>query len=152
MAEEGKILGALGVDVKSVSLESGAGGGNADRVSPRVTVQLLQAVRKTPDYELFRAMLPVLGVDGTLADAVPKDSPARGKVFAKTGTYTDPDLLNERTHLRSKALAGYMTTASGKELIVCFFVNDVSLPQGVTGAREARVLGRLCEIVYRNGP
>jgi D-alanyl-D-alanine carboxypeptidase/D-alanyl-D-alanine-endopeptidase (penicillin-binding protein 4) len=152
MAEEGRQLNGLGVDVKTISLESGAGGGNADRVSPRSTVQLLQGIRKTPDYKVFHDCLPILGVDGTLADSVPMESPARGKVFAKTGTYTDPDLLNERVHLRSKALAGYMTTASGKELIFCFFVNDVSLPRGVDGSREGKALGKLCEIVYKLGP
>jgi D-alanyl-D-alanine carboxypeptidase/D-alanyl-D-alanine-endopeptidase (penicillin-binding protein 4) len=152
MAEEGKLAAALGVDVKTISLESGAGGGNADRVSPRATVQLLQGMRKAPEYKVFRDCLPVLGVDGTLADVVARDSPVRGKVLAKTGTYTDPDLLNERVHLRSKALAGYMNTASGKELIFCFFVNDVSLPKGVDSSREGRAMGTLCEIVYKFGP
>src|SRR5439155_1523001 len=138
LAEEAKVLAALGVDVPSISLESGAGGGNGDRVSPRATVQLLQGMRKSPEYAVFRDCLPVLGVDGTLADVVPADSPAKGKVFAKTGTYTDADLLNERTHLRSKALAGYMTTASGKELVFCVFVNDVALPKGADASREGK--------------
>jgi len=40
-----------------------------------------------------RSALPVLGVDGTLAGVLPKDSPAYGKVQAKTGTYIDNDLL-----------------------------------------------------------
>jgi len=150
MRLEGEELGKLGVGVGEISLESGAGGGNGDRVTPRATVQLLQAMAKRPDWPAYKAALPVLGVDGTLADVLPADSSARGKVFGKTGTYGDPDLLNQRTQLRAKSLAGVMTTASGRPLVVAIFVNDVSLPRGVDPAREGRQIGRLCEIIYQN--
>jgi D-alanyl-D-alanine carboxypeptidase/D-alanyl-D-alanine-endopeptidase (penicillin-binding protein 4) len=143
-------LAQLGVDVTSISLESGAGGGNADRVTPRVTVQLLTLLAARPDFATFQACLPVLGVDGTLVDVVGKDSPARGKVFAKTGTYTDSDLLNQRPYLRSKSLAGVMTTASGRKLAFAVFVNDVPLAKGIEPAREGKVIGRICEILYQD--
>jgi D-alanyl-D-alanine carboxypeptidase/D-alanyl-D-alanine-endopeptidase (penicillin-binding protein 4) len=94
----------------------------------------------------------VLGVDGTLADTVGRDSPARGKVFAKTGTYGDPDLLNDRVILRSKALAGVMTTADGRRLAFAFFVNEVPLPKGSTPTAVGKDLGRLCEVFYRDKP
>jgi serine-type D-Ala-D-Ala carboxypeptidase/endopeptidase (penicillin-binding protein 4) len=152
LRQEGKVLADLGVDLSEVSLESGAGGGNGDRVTPQVTVQLLQAMAKRPEFAAYKAALPVLGVDGTLADVVGADSPARGKVFGKTGTYTDPDLVNDRAYLRSKSLAGVMTAASGKTLYFAIFVNDVPLPAGVTSAREGKQLGRLCEIIYQNAP
>ena len=58
----------------------------ADNVTPRATVALLQGMRKRDDWPAYRAALPVLGVDGTLVDVVPSDSPAKGKVMAKTGT------------------------------------------------------------------
>ncbi len=141
-------LAKLGVDVDSISLESGAGGGNGDRVTPRVTVQLLTALAARPDFAAFQAYLPILGVDGTLVDVVGKNSPARGKVFAKTGTYTDADLLNQRTYLRSKTLAGVMTTASGRKLAFAVFVNDVPLAKGVESAREGKAIGCVCEILY----
>jgi D-alanyl-D-alanine carboxypeptidase/D-alanyl-D-alanine-endopeptidase (penicillin-binding protein 4) len=150
MQLEGEILAKLGLDVKEIALESGAGGGIADRVTPRMTVQLLQEMAKRPDWPVYKAALPVLGVDGTLADTVAADSPAKGKVFAKTGTYGDVDLLNQRTYLRSKSLAGVMTTASGRTLMIAMFVNDVPLPRGVTTAREGKQLGRLCEIIYEH--
>jgi D-alanyl-D-alanine carboxypeptidase/D-alanyl-D-alanine-endopeptidase (penicillin-binding protein 4) len=152
MRRQGKVLAKLGVDIKSISLESGAGGGNGDKVSPRATVQLLLAMRKRDDWAVFEAALPVLGVDGTLADAVGKDSPARGKVKGKTGTYTDRNLLNGRPHLRAKSLAGVMTTAKGKTLVFTLFVNDVLLPQGADSRREGRVLGKLSEIIQQNAP
>jgi D-alanyl-D-alanine carboxypeptidase/D-alanyl-D-alanine-endopeptidase (penicillin-binding protein 4) len=145
-------LADLGVDVESISLESGAGGGNGDRVTPRATVQLLQGMAKRPEFAAYKAALPVLGVDGTLVDVVGGDSPARGKVYAKTGTYGDNDLLNERMLLRSKALAGVTTTANGRTLYVAMFVNDVPLPKGTEPTREGKVLGKLCEIIYQSGP
>jgi D-alanyl-D-alanine carboxypeptidase/D-alanyl-D-alanine-endopeptidase (penicillin-binding protein 4) len=149
---EGQFLAALGVDTRAVAFAGGAGASPADSVTPRATVQLLQGMSKRSDYAVFRDALPVLGVDGTLADAVAADSPARGKVRAKTGTLYYFDLLNDRPLLRSKALAGTMTTASGRTLFLAMFVNDVPLPRGVTPTRESRVLGRLCEILYHDGP
>jgi D-alanyl-D-alanine carboxypeptidase/D-alanyl-D-alanine-endopeptidase (penicillin-binding protein 4) len=145
-----KVLADLGVDVGSISLETGAGGGNGDRVTPRATVQLLQGLAKRPDFAAFKEALPVLAVDGTLVDAAPADSPARGKVWAKTGTYGDSDLLNDRMLLRSKALAGVLTTKAGRTLYFAFFVNDVPQPADVATPREGRVLASLCEILYEH--
>jgi D-alanyl-D-alanine carboxypeptidase/D-alanyl-D-alanine-endopeptidase (penicillin-binding protein 4) len=153
MRLQGKSLAGLGVDVEGISLESGAGGGDGDKVSPQATVQLLQAMRKRADWPVFEAALPILGVDGTLATVVKKDSPARGKVKGKTGTYGDNNLLMGRGHLRAKSLAGVMTTAGGKTLVFAIFVNDVPLPRGATsGLREGRVIGELCEILQQHTP
>ncbi|HZV04358.1 MAG TPA: D-alanyl-D-alanine carboxypeptidase/D-alanyl-D-alanine-endopeptidase [Gemmataceae bacterium] len=152
MALERKILDELGVSVKDMTLESGAGGGSGDRVTPRTTVKLLQAMARRPDFSAYREALPILGVDGTLWNVVAKDSPARGKVMAKTGTYIDNDLLNDRLLLRSKSLAGFMTTKNGRHLCLALFVNDVPLPPGVESTREGKVLGHLCEILYLHTP
>jgi D-alanyl-D-alanine carboxypeptidase/D-alanyl-D-alanine-endopeptidase (penicillin-binding protein 4) len=72
--------------------------------------------------------------------------------MAKTGTLGWGDLMNDRQLLRSKALAGVMTTARGRELAFAFFVNDVPMPRGSSATREGKVLGRLCEIVYQHCP
>lgn len=152
MRQERRLLADLGVDVEAMSLESGAGGGDADRVTPRTTVQLLRGMAKRPDWAAYKAALPVLGVDGTLVDVVDADSPARGKVFAKTGTFGDGDLLNGRLLERAKSLAGVMTTASGRALTLVIFVNDVPLPPGGDPIREGKVIGHLCEILYQDGP
>jgi D-alanyl-D-alanine carboxypeptidase/D-alanyl-D-alanine-endopeptidase (penicillin-binding protein 4) len=148
LREERKILKGLGVDVNQVSFGGGAGGAPADHVTPRATVQLLQGISKRPEWAAYRAALPVLGVDGTLAEAVPADSPARGKVRAKTGTLIWQDAANERGLLRSKALAGTITTKDGTELFFAMFVNNVPLPAGVPSTREGKVLGKLCETIY----
>jgi D-alanyl-D-alanine carboxypeptidase/D-alanyl-D-alanine-endopeptidase (penicillin-binding protein 4) len=152
MQLEGKILSDLGVKIEDLTLESGAGGGSCDRVTPRVVVQLLRAMARRSDFDVFRSTLPILGVDGTLADVVDKDSPIRGKVMAKTGTYGDRDLLNERPFLRSKSLAGFLTTKNGRRLTFAILVNDVPLGPGVTSVREAKTIAHLCEILYLHAP
>jgi D-alanyl-D-alanine carboxypeptidase/D-alanyl-D-alanine-endopeptidase (penicillin-binding protein 4) len=145
-------LRELGADLDSVSFAGGAGGDRADATTPRATVSLQRELAKRPEWTAIEAGLPILGVDGTLASAVGRDSPAAGHVRAKTGTLWYEDVMNERALLRSKAVAGTMTTAHGTTLIFAMFINDVPLPRGVTPSREGKVLGRLCELVYEHGP
>ncbi len=152
MRLQGKHLGELGVEVDNISFAGGAGGMNADAVTPRATVQLLQAMAKRPEWAAYHAGFPVLGVDGTLATVVPGDSAALGKAQGKTGTLYWQDLMNDRGLLRSKALAGVLTTKGGRALTFAMFVNGVPMPRGVTPQREGKVLGRLCEIIYEHAP
>ncbi|VTR93632.1 d-ala-d-ala carboxypeptidase : D-alanyl-D-alanine carboxypeptidase, serine-type, PBP4 family OS=Singulisphaera acidiphila (strain ATCC BAA-1392 / DSM 18658 / VKM B-2454 / MOB10) GN=Sinac_6651 PE=4 SV=1: Peptidase_S13 [Gemmata massiliana] len=152
LKEQAKILKELGVDTSAVSFGGGAGGSPADHASARATVQVIQGMAKRPEWDAYKAALPVLGVDGTLSESVKEDSPARGKASAKTGTLIWYDNANERFLLKSKALAGTMTTKSGTELYFCIIVNNVPLPEGVTSSREGKVLGKLCEVLYEHGP
>jgi D-alanyl-D-alanine carboxypeptidase/D-alanyl-D-alanine-endopeptidase (penicillin-binding protein 4) len=147
-----EFLAGLGIDVNSISFASGAGGANADAVTPRASVQLLQALAKRSDFRAYQSALPVLGVDGTLVDSVPTTSPAKGKVQGKTGTLSWYDALNERTLLTSKSLAGVMTTAKGRPLTFAIYVNFVSLPKGAQTTREGKVIGKLCEVIYERAP
>jgi D-alanyl-D-alanine carboxypeptidase/D-alanyl-D-alanine-endopeptidase (penicillin-binding protein 4) len=75
----------------------------------------------TDDFEVFKDSLPVLGVDGSLV-GVAADTPAKGKVFAKTGTLVDGDLVNQRLLLGAKALGGYMQ-ANGRLYAFGLYVN-----------------------------
>lgn len=150
LQEVRRVLAGMGLDLSGVTLAT-AGGGRGNLLTPRATVQLFQALARRPDYPLFHASLPVLGVDGTLADVVAGDSPVRGQVQAKTGTSYLIDQYG-RGILESKALAGTLTTARGRPLFFAVFVNNVRLPAGVNSEREGRVLGQLCEILYRDVP
>jgi D-alanyl-D-alanine carboxypeptidase/D-alanyl-D-alanine-endopeptidase (penicillin-binding protein 4) len=150
MRREGALLKTLGVDLSTISLGSGAGGSRADLVTPRATVTLLRQMTLQPSFAAYDSALPVLGRDGTLTTAVDSDSPAKGHVRAKTGTYYVENALNDHTVLTSKALAGYMETASDRPLAFAFFLNNLPSPpvqpDGSEGASAAgRVLGRLCE-------
>ena len=153
LKREGTILKGLGVDVSTISFGGGAGGARADLVTPRATVALLRAMAARPEFRAYDDALPVLGRDGTLAKAVASDSPARGHVRAKTGTYTLGNELLGKSILSAKALAGYMETASGRPLVITFFLNNVPLDAAGDEVSEAtaaagRLLGRLAEAVY----
>jgi D-alanyl-D-alanine carboxypeptidase/D-alanyl-D-alanine-endopeptidase (penicillin-binding protein 4) len=147
---EHDVLRRLGVDVDAISFGGGAGGSQADLVTARATVQLLRHMSTRPDATAYKAALPILGVDGTLAESVGPQSPARGKVYAKTGTYFVDNSLNGKFVLTSKALAGYMTTATNRELAFALFVNNVHLEKAADTGRVGRTLGRLCEVIYAN--
>ena len=71
---------------------------------------------------------------------------------AKTGTLVYSDLMNDRPLLRSKAMAGVMTTKGGRELTFAVFVNDVPLPRYTPPSREGKVLGHLAEMIQQNAP
>ena len=48
-------------------------------------------------------------------------------MHAKTGTYWVDNELTGKAMLTSKAMAGYLETASGRPLVFAFFVNNVGL-------------------------
>lgn len=152
MRRQGKFLKELGVPIDTISFAGGAGGASADAITPLAAIKLLQAMDKREEGTAYFDGLPVLAMDGTLLEAVAPDSVAKGKVRAKTGTLAWYDAINDRILLRSKALAGSVETAKGTKLYVAIFLNDMPLPGGVTAAREGKTLGKLCEIIYQNGP
>jgi D-alanyl-D-alanine carboxypeptidase/D-alanyl-D-alanine-endopeptidase (penicillin-binding protein 4) len=143
-------LKRAGVDVETISFGGGAGGSRADCTTPRATVQLLRYMATRPDFAAYERALPVLGVDGTLHEVVPSDSPARGKVHAKTGTYYWKNLMNDRFLLNSKALAGYVDSSHGRKLAIAMFVNNTHFQKSTDTVREGKALGKLAEIVYVN--
>jgi serine-type D-Ala-D-Ala carboxypeptidase/endopeptidase (penicillin-binding protein 4) len=115
----------------------------------------LRAMASRLEFAAFDAALPILGRDGTLAKAVATDSPVRGHARAKTGTYFVTNELNGTTILTSKALAGYLETASGRSLVFAAFVNNVPIdaptpdrPISQATAAAGRLLGKLCEVLY----
>jgi D-alanyl-D-alanine carboxypeptidase/D-alanyl-D-alanine-endopeptidase (penicillin-binding protein 4) len=142
------LVGRLGVEVSTISFAGGAGGSRADYTTPRATIQLLRGMANRPEFDAYKAGLPVLGVDGTLSHAVDASSPARGRVFAKTGTLLYDNLLNDDYLLTSKALAGYMTTRHGRDLALAVFLNNLPLPQPGSTSEEGKALGKVCEILY----
>lgn len=144
-----EFLASCGLDVETISFGGGAGGARADFVTPQATVQLLSHLSKQKDFAAFENALPVMGVDGTLAKTVKPDSPVRGKVQAKTGTLVWDNILNDHGLITSKALAGYLTTASGKRLAFAAFVNGVHSRDGVDSKKVGSDLGRICELVHR---
>ena len=116
-------LTQAGVDTSQLALSDGRGGDPADRATPVAVTQMLRYWVARPDFDTFRQALPILGVDGSLAD-VAVDTPARGKVFAKTGTLVASDELNARLVLQAKALGGYFARPEGSWIVFNVVVNN----------------------------
>jgi len=120
LVKAGQLWREAGMDTTGASIKDGSGlEGNL--VTPANQAELQTIMAKRPDAERWRGVLPILGVDGSLALVQP-DSPAAGKVFAKTGTLLDGDTFNGRYRLSTKALGGYLEAESGRLLtftIIC---------------------------------
>jgi len=148
LKQEGRFLRRIGVEPGSVSFGGGAGGSRADYITPHAAIQLLMAMQNRPDFGVYHDSLPILGVDGTLSEAVPQNSPARGKVYAKTGTLVSYNPVGDDLLLTSKALAGYMTAASGRKLLIAVYLNNAAIKTPSDIGQQGRTVGRLCEIIY----
>ncbi|MFZ4272899.1 D-alanyl-D-alanine carboxypeptidase/D-alanyl-D-alanine endopeptidase [Streptomyces arboris] len=120
-------LDRAGVDRKQVQLLDGRGGNPIDRTTPKAVVQLLSHWHRTPEAAVFRNALPILGVDGLLADNC-TDCPARGKVFAKTGAAVGLDALNNRLAVGAITIAGYLDKGNGRFDVFFAGVNGASTP------------------------
>jgi len=102
---------SAGVDDNDFFFYDGCGMSMDDRIAPRALTKLLAYASRQSWGGAWRETLPVAGVDGTLSGRF-KNSPLKGRVFAKSGT------LNE-----SNALSGYVTTTGGKTLVFSVMVN-----------------------------
>jgi D-alanyl-D-alanine carboxypeptidase/D-alanyl-D-alanine-endopeptidase (penicillin-binding protein 4) len=104
-------LESIGVGLRGARLYDGSGLSPADRLSARQIVRLLRRVGEQPYAAVFRASLPVAGVNGTLSDRM-KTGPAHGNAQAKTGTLND-----------ASNLSGYVRAANGHRLVFSILVN-----------------------------
>jgi serine-type D-Ala-D-Ala carboxypeptidase/endopeptidase (penicillin-binding protein 4) len=109
-----KFFEKAGVDTDQVALADGRGLDPVDLFSPQAVIEILHYWLKQPQFDTFRKMLPVMGVNGSLgSQGICKDCPAKGKVFAKTGTDGNEDLLNGRV-IQAESLGGYLEVAPGR--------------------------------------
>ena len=105
-------------------------------------------LRTQPFFQTLYGSLPIFGVDGTLFN-IANNSPARGKVHAKTGTWGGGDMLNQRALVTGKGFAGYMITASGRNIAFCFYLNNLAVPHGQDSSRVAgQINGELATATY----
>ncbi|MEE9234828.1 MAG: D-alanyl-D-alanine carboxypeptidase/D-alanyl-D-alanine-endopeptidase [Candidatus Acidoferrales bacterium] len=111
-------LANAGVNPRDVELYDGSGLSRRNLVTPHAVVRLLGYADAQPWGPLFRESLAVAGVDGTLKERM-RNSPARGRVRAKSGTLA-----------HTNALAGFVETQSGERLIFAIIVNHHTLPEG----------------------
>ena len=119
---------SIGIREGDVAIYDGSGLSRMNLITPRAAVTLLQHVAKQPWAEAYIASLPVAGQDGTLTRRM-KDTPAAGRIQAKTGTLAS-----------TNALSGFATTLSGKRLIFSMFGNKHNL----RGRSATEIVDALC--------
>jgi len=107
---------------QEIHLDNGAGAGTTNRLSPRATVAIVDAlVRALADRRLSLSdVLPVAGRDVGTLHARLDDAPVRGVVVAKTGTYGS---------LGACALAGVMSTERWGDVTFAILNRGVPVPE-----------------------
>jgi D-alanyl-D-alanine carboxypeptidase/D-alanyl-D-alanine-endopeptidase (penicillin-binding protein 4) len=105
-------LAEWGVAPTSVAVRDGSGLSRHDYIAPEAVVRILDVMRKSPNFAVFRDALPLAGVDGTIANRM-RGTAAAGNVHAKTG-FVD----------KARSLSGYVTTADGRVLLFSFLCNN----------------------------
>jgi D-alanyl-D-alanine carboxypeptidase/D-alanyl-D-alanine-endopeptidase (penicillin-binding protein 4) len=141
-------LQQIGLDPDEVSLSDGRGNEYTDLFSPRTVSHLLQAMATRPDFPAYFDALPILGVDGSEIDTVAPTSPVRGKAVAKSGTTVAGDVMNQRALTMVRALAGYLTARSGRELIFAIYVSDVPLADTLDVLTIIKEQGSIAEGIF----
>jgi len=146
---EHALLAGAGLDTRGAVQQDGLGG--FAFFTPDFMVRYLAWAYAQTWFPAFERALPVLGVDGTLFN-IQNGSPAKGKVFAKTGTWGSRNLLDD-DGLVTKGLAGYMTTSHGRHLAFAFYINRMSGKPSVDLSKDAahyagQTLGEMATDAY----
>ena len=105
-------LTTAGVRAESLVLNDGSGLSRGDMITAEATVQLLTFMNKHRYADVFRAALPIAGVDGTLRNRM-RGTVAENNLRAKTGSLSS-----------AASLGGYVTTAAGEKLAFAIIVNN----------------------------
>ena len=125
-------LGEAGIGADAYSFHDGSGLARLNLVTPAAVVKLLRYMYRSPLRESWISLLPVGGLDGTLATRFAKGTAASGKVHAKTGSLS---------HV--SALSGYIERPRRRWLAFSILVNNYNAP-----AAEVRtVMDQICDFM-----
>ncbi|MGE0799401.1 MAG: D-alanyl-D-alanine carboxypeptidase/D-alanyl-D-alanine-endopeptidase [Lautropia sp.] len=113
-----------GLPLPSLVIENGSGLSRIERISAADLVAILQLADQSPTAALFRDSLPQVGIDGTMRARLRRD-PVAGHAQIKTGTLRDV-----------RAIAGYVTAASGARYAVALLING-PYAEGAGKAQDA---------------
>ncbi len=123
-----------GLSLGSLVVENGSGLSRIERISAHDMVAVLKQAAQADTAEWFASSLPVVGIDGTMRTRLRYD-PVAGQAQMKTGTLNDV-----------RAIAGYVTAASGQRYAVSLMIN------GHFDARRALAgQDELLRWVFQNG-
>jgi PBP4 family serine-type D-alanyl-D-alanine carboxypeptidase len=146
-ALEARMLSNAGLDVNQAAQQDGEGA--SAYFTPDFMVRYLAWVRMQQWFPTLLRGLPIMGIDGTLVN-IQRNSPARGKVFAKTGTNGGTNYLNGG-EIVEKGLAGYITARNGHHVAFAFYLSAMNGPHDEdTGAVAGQILGAMATATYLN--
>lgn len=119
--------------------KDGSGLSRYDYLSADALVWLLTYVWMDPRHaDQYRAAMPLFGVNGNVANRL-KDTPAGGRVWAKTGSMS-----------QVRSLSGYLETLQGEPLVFAFIVNGFRIPSREIDAAMDKALMRLIQFEHAN--
>lgn len=113
-----------GLPMPGLVIDNGSGLSRSARISPLDMARLLRQAARSALWPEFAASLPIVAVDGTMRHRL-RDTPVAGHAHVKTGTLTGV-----------KTIAGYVTLADGRRVVVVFFIDDAHAADGAA-AQEA---------------
>jgi D-alanyl-D-alanine carboxypeptidase/D-alanyl-D-alanine-endopeptidase (penicillin-binding protein 4) len=130
---------AWGLPRRLLAQADGSGLSRYNLVAPEFLAALLQRQTRSPHFEVFHAVMPVAGRDGTLAGRM-RGTPAEANVHAKTGTLSGV-----------RSLSGYFTTAAGERMVFSMMVNHHTLSSRDADRLAEAALMRLIALDRRTG-
>lgn len=130
-------LAQWGVNASETVVRDGSGLSRYDYISPRTTVRVLDAMRRSPSFQVYYDAMPIAGVDGTIRNRM-KGTPAQGNVHAKTGTLA-----------LARSLSGYVTTANQRMLIFSLLCNNWTTPVREVERVQDIIAARLASMSLR---
>jgi D-alanyl-D-alanine carboxypeptidase/D-alanyl-D-alanine-endopeptidase (penicillin-binding protein 4) len=124
-------LSEAGIEPDGYDLRDGSGLARLNLLTPATVIKLLRYMYQSPQREDWIGLLPVGGRDGSIATRF-TDTPAMGRVFAKTGSLS---------HV--SALSGYIHRNGGSWVAFSILVNNYNAK-----APEIRgVIDRICNLI-----
>jgi serine-type D-Ala-D-Ala carboxypeptidase/endopeptidase (penicillin-binding protein 4) len=124
-------LGEAGIAPEAYNFRDGSGLARLNLVTPATVIKLLRHMYGGPLREAWLSLLPVGGRDGTLSNRF-GDTPAAGRVYAKTGSLS---------HV--SALSGYIRRNDGSWLAFSILVNNYN-----SRTPEVRgIMDRICNLI-----
>lgn len=127
-----RFLAGLGIDTRFLRMRDASGMAPANLLRTSDVNRLLAAMSRSEHNEYFRATLAVSGLSGTLSHRF-HGSPVARRFAGKTGFLTGV-----------RTLSGYLTTRSGREVIVTLATNNYTVGTGVVDLAHQRIL----ELLY----
>jgi len=142
-AERAVLTGEFGLDGEGFNFPTNGSGSPDSEATARTIVTLLKTISGKTFFESYLESFPKLGVDGSLADTG-VDSPAKGKVYGKTGT-----TVIDGGFYKAQVLAGYIDAKSGKRLAYAIIMNDIGPFKGIEdGLAAFEAEGEIATVIY----